>query len=204
MAYYPFNTNAVGRNAQTDVDGVSTSRGFVVKHTIAAAAATVASTTGIHAAVTDDGTEQTITTSITQPSVPRGISATSGGTAGDIGAIQVTINGTDYNDAVLQEVLPIFTANSATTVQGSKAFKTVTSIVIPAHDGLGATTAIGFNEKLGLPDKLAANTVLLAVFDGTREATAPTVVASSSAISGNTVDLNTALNSKQVDIWYIV
>ncbi|KKK56325.1 hypothetical protein LCGC14_3065670, partial [marine sediment metagenome] len=69
-----------------------------------------------HAAVTDDGTEQTITTGFTDPPTPRVLTATSGGTTTDIKAIQVTVNGTDEFDAVLQEVLPVFTVNTATTV----------------------------------------------------------------------------------------
>lgn len=203
MAWYPFNPN-LGQIMQTDVGpSVTVDQGYIAHLTIAAAAATVASTTGIHAAVTDNGAQQVVTTGITQPSVPRALSATAGGTAGDIKAIQVTIAGTNYAGEAITETLPAFTVDTAGTVQGSKAFKTVTSITIPAHDGTGATTAVGFNEKLGLPDKLAANTVIAAIFDGTREATAPTVTASATALESNTVDLNTALNSKQVDIYYI-
>jgi len=56
-----------------------------------------------------------------------------GGTAGDIKAVQVTITGTNYNNEVITEDLPAFTENTAGTVTGSKAFKTVTEVVIPAH-----------------------------------------------------------------------
>lgn len=158
------------------------------------------STTAVHAAVTDDGTEQTITTAITNPDVPRAVTATAGGTAGDIKAIQVTVNGTNIDGEAISEDLPAFTVNTAGTVQGSKAFKTVTSIVIPAHDGNGATTAVGVNDKLGLPVKLSRNTVIAAYKDGTKEGTAPTVAVSSSAVESNTVDLNSALDGDAIII----
>lgn len=145
-----------------------------------------------------------ITTGITQPNIPRNITATTDGTAADIKPVQVTITGTNALDEVITEVLPIFTENSKTTVVGNKAFKTVTSISIPAHDGLAATTSIGFGEKIGLPFKLAHNTVLKAYQDNTLEGTAPTVTVSATAIESNTVDLDTALNSKVVDVYLMV
>lgn len=150
------------------------------------------------AAVTDDGEEATVTTGITNPDVPRCITATAGGTAGDIKAIQVTINGTDANGATITEDLPAFTVNTPGTVTGSKAFATVTSVVIPAHDGTGATTSIGVGDKLGLGVHLARNTVIAAYLAGAKEGTAPTVAVSASALSSNTVDLNSALNGEEV------
>jgi hypothetical protein len=158
----------------------------------------VASATGIHAAVTDNGAPQTITTAINQPDVPRTITATSGGTAGDIKPIQVVITGTNAEDVVITETLPVFTENTATTVVGLKAFKTVTSILIPAHDGTGATTAIGFSDVIGIGHRLARNTVAAAYLNNVLEGTAPTVVVSATAIESNTADLNSALNSTQV------
>lgn len=203
MGFYPHNPN-LGQTQQTDTPGVEVTQMFVSKLVIAAASATVASTTGIHAAVTDTGSDQTVTTGITQPSVPRNITATAGGTSADVKAIQVVITGTNYAGETITETLPAFTVNTTGTVTGSKAFKTVTSILIPAHDGTGATTAIGFGEKLGLPDKLPTNTVLLASLGGTKEGTAPTVTTSTTALESNTVDLNSALNSSEVAIFYLV
>lgn len=197
--WYPFNYN-VGQTAQTDVEDVTVGHGAVLHFQVAAASATVASTTGIHAAVTDTGAQVVVTTAITQPSVPRNVTATAGGTAGDIKAIQVIVAGTNYADEAITETLPAFTVDTAGTVTGSKAFKTITSITIPAHDGTGATTAVGFGEKLGLPFKLPFNTVLFAALGGTKEGTAPTVATSTTALESNTVDLNSALNSSVVDV----
>lgn len=150
------------------------------------------------AAVTDDGEEQTITAEITDPDVPRAVTATAGGTADDIKAIQVTINGTNADGAVITEDLPAFTVNTAGIVTGSKAFATVTSVVIPAHDDTGATTSVGTSDKLGLGFHLSRNTVVSAYLNGVLESTAPTVATSSTALESNTVDLNSATDGTEV------
>lgn len=192
-----------GQIIKTDANG-SVDHAFMAHFQVAAADATVSSTTGIHAAVTDTGVQQVVTTAITNPSVPRCVSATAGGTAADIKPIQVIVEGTNFAGETITETLPAFTENTAGTVQGSKAFKTVTKITIPAHDGNGATTAIGFNEKLGLPYKLTHNTVLNAYRGNALEGTAPTVTVSATAIESNTIDLNSALNSSVVDAYLLV
>jgi hypothetical protein len=161
-----------------------------------------ASTTGVHAAVTDNGSQQVITTAITNPDVPRNITATAGGTNTDIKAIQVTVVGTDAEGHSISETLPAFTVDTAGTVTGSKAFKTVTSITIPAHDGTGATTAIGFGSKLGLGHRLSRNTVIAAFLNGVKEGTAPTVAFDSTNLCSNTVTLNSSLNGNAVIVDY--
>lgn len=165
-----------------------------------------ADTDGVLTALTDDGAEAVVTSFDGQPDVARCITATAGGTAGDIKAIQVTVDGTDIEGNVITEDLPAFTVNTAGTVTGSKAFATVTSVTIPAHDGTGATTAIGFGDKLGLPHKLAINTVFpgLTALDNTVEGTDPTVAVSATALESNTVDLNSAMDGNQVDLYYLV
>lgn len=155
-------------------------------------------TTAVHAAVTDTGAPQVVTTGITSPAVPRNVTATAGGTTTDIKAIQVTVAGTDIDGNAITETLPAFTVDTAGTVTGSKAFATVTSISIPAHDGTGATTAVGTGAKLGLPVRLARNTVLAAYLGGTRETTAPTVAVHATALESNTATLNSALNGTAV------
>jgi len=198
--FYP----KIADTVPTDAPGVRVDRGYIAHFQVAAAAATAAVTNGIHAAIQDNGQQQVITTGITNPSVPRNITATAGGTGEDIKAIQVIIEGTNYAGEVITETLPAFTVNTPGTVTGNKAFKTVTKITVPAHDGTGATTAIGFGEKLGLPYKLSHNTVLAAYLDNAKEGTAPTVAVSASTLGSNTIDLNSALNSKQVDAYLIV
>lgn len=159
-------------------------------------------TTAVHAAVTDTGVQQVVTTGITSPDVARNVTATAGGTAADIKAISVVVAGTDAEGTAITETLPAFTVNTAGTVVGAKAFATVTSITIPAHDGTGATTAIGTGAKLGIGHRLARNSVLAAYLAGVREATAPTVATSATALESNTAQLSTALDGTPVVIDY--
>src|SRR4051812_9687339 len=99
----------------------------------------VSATTAVHAAVADTGSPQTITTAITSPDVPRVLTATTTGTGANVTAVSVVVTGADYEDNVLTETLPAFTAGSNNTKTGVKAFKTVTSYVQPA---CGASTNI--------------------------------------------------------------
>lgn len=200
---YPYN-HKIGQTIQTDSNGIAADRGFIAHLQITDTKATVASATGIHAALTDTGVDQIITTEITQPSTPRNITATAGGTITDIKAIEVIIEGTNFNDEVITETLPAFTVDTGGIVSGSKAFKTVTKITAPAHDGILATTSIGFGEKLGLPYKLTHNTVLATYLNNVKEATAPTVTTSDTVLESNTIDLNGALNGTVVDTYLIV
>lgn len=150
---YPYNFKR-GQTIQTDASGVSVDRSFLAHLNIPLAAA--AETEGIHAAL-DGAAHAAVITGITSPSVPRNITATAGGTAASIKAIQVIITGTNYNDEVITETLPAFTVDTAGTVEGSKAFKTITQIDIPAHDAASATTAVGWGDIFGLPYKLYAD-----------------------------------------------
>ncbi len=114
-----------------------------------------ASTTAIHAAITGSASVViTTTTAITDPDVPRALTVTAGGTAGDIATGDVTITGTNVEGKVITETFS-FTADTAATVTGAKAFKTVTSIAIPIQDGAGATFAVGTSTKIGLNHRLA-------------------------------------------------
>lgn len=199
--------NNTAANCQTAIRALSTVAGVDVSAFTATAGGnwdTAAIATGETGAVDfAGGITDTITTSITNPDFPRAVTATSGGTAGDIGALQVTVVGTNINDEVITEILPTFTANSATTVTGSKAFKTITSYEVPAHDGIGATTSIGTSGKLGIPYKLDHNTVMNAFLDNALEGTAPTVATSATAVESNTVDLNSALDGSKVDVYLV-
>jgi hypothetical protein len=140
---------------------------------------------------------------ISQPKFPRSLSATAGGTAGDIAAVSVVVYGTNIHNEVISEVLPAFTVNTAGTVNGLKAFKTITGYDVPAMDGVGCTVAIGFGDKIGLPDLLTLDTVLMAFLNGVREATAPTVAVDADEVEKNTVLLDSALAGHDVDVYYI-
>lgn len=199
---YPFN-HKMGQKIQTDVNGVSVDHAFLAHMQISAVSAVATNNAGVHAAMTGVA-QSAIKTGITSPVYPRNITATAGGTATDIKAIQVVITGTNYNDEAITETLPVFTVDTAGTVVGAKAFKTVTQIDVPAHDGSGATTTIGWGDKLGLPYKLTHNTVLAACLNNVKESTAPTITFSAAAIESNTIDLNSALDGHVVDVYLIV
>ncbi|PYS48282.1 MAG: hypothetical protein DMF68_13635 [Acidobacteria bacterium] len=159
------------------------------------------SATAIHAAVADNGAQQTISTGITNPDVPRNVTATTTGTGANVTAVQVVVNGTDAEGKAISETLPAFTAGANGTVVGSKAFATITSIVIPAN-GTGVSTAIGTGSKLGLGTRLKRDTINQAYLNGVREATRPTVAVDAVNLSGNTVQLNSALNGSPVVVDY--
>lgn len=163
----------------------SQGRSRVLSATYAAPAA--ASATAVHAAVTDNGATQTVTTGLTNPTIPRNVTATVGGTGANITATQVVVNGTDMYGKVITETLPVFTAATPGIVTGSKAFATVTSVVIPAN-GTGVTTAVGTGLKFGLPVKLSRNTVVFTFQDNVRETFAgATVAVDATHLESNTI-----------------
>jgi len=203
MTWYPYNP-AAGQELQTDIPGVRADRAFVAHLDLSAEQAAAADAAGVLAAVTDTGEPQEITEGLSAPFYPRNITATAGGVADDIKAIQVVIEGEDMAGNVISETLPAFTENTAGIVAGSKAFRHVSKVTIPAHDGNGATTAIGYGNLLGLPYKLQADTVIAALHNNYREANPPTVATSTSDISGNTIELDTDLDGSAVDVFLIV
>ena len=191
----PYLLNDCGDNVQ---------RGYIAHLHLTTAQAVLGTTTFVKTAVTSGATPSVITTGLTNPVYPRNVTATAGGTAGDIKAIQVIVEGTNENNEVITETLPAFTVNTAGTVVGDKIFKTITKVTIPAHDDVGATTAIGTGAKLGLGFKLAHNTVLSAYRNNVLEGTAPTVTVSATAQESNSITLNSALNGTVVDAYFIV
>lgn len=155
--------------------------------------ATLASATALKAS-TVCGIAATTLVPTAQPDVARVVTLTSGGTAGDIKAVQAVVNGTNMNDEVISETMPIFTVNTATTVTGLKAFKTVTSVVVPAMDGATAEVSIGTGPALGIPYKMAfATDVLKCYFAGAAETLSAQTV-SATVLESNTVTTTTALD----------
>ena len=117
----------------------------------------------------------------------------------------VDVVGTDIDDQVLLETLtPV--ANS--TVQGTRAFKTVVSITgvgwIIEAPGNEDQISFGFGELIGLPDYMTHDRVLFVSYNNAREGTHPTVTSSTTVLALNTVDLNTALGGLVVVIYYLV
>lgn len=119
--------------------------------------------------------------------------------SGEGAAVILTAKVAAANDATLN----IATGDG----EGEGASVGVTTAAASANttDGVAPdAVSVGWNDKLGLPYKLARNTVLAAYLDNARETTAPTATVSATAIELNTVDLHSALNDRAVVVDLIV
>ena len=184
----------------TDVYGISLKELRVGKLTLTAAQTVAADPDGIL-----DGQESaadavtTVTEFLAQPPYPRNITILPGGTTDDVKAASITVNGTNIANQAISEAFA-FLANATEAKVGAKAFKTITSVVIPAQDGASATFDVGWGDKLGLPFMASGNSVLHVLFDGVKETTAPAVVFDADEIEKNTIDLHSALDGSIVEI----
>lgn len=193
-----FNTKTNSK-VKSDVSGLKITGSSIVHFQIGGTCAVAASNTSILSATTLTAAIQAIISNITNPAVPRNIKII-GNAAGIVG--NIVIKGTNYNNESITETIAL---NGTTAVEGNKAFKTVTEIDLPIKtNASGDTVSVGFGEKLGLPYKLPHNTILAACFDNIKEATAPTVATSATVLESNTIDLNSSLNGKIVDVYLIV
>ena len=117
----------------------------------------------------------------------------------------IDIVGTDIDDQVLLETI---TPSDDATVQGLRAFKTVTSVTgvgwVISGAGVADTITVGTGELIGLPDYMVHDRVLFVSYNNVREATHPTVTSSITVLALNTVDLNTGLGGLVVVIYYLV
>lgn len=137
----------------------------------------------------------TVTTFLAQPDFARIITAVASGATTD----NLVINGTNIRGETITETVAL---NGTTPVASTKAFKTITSIVVPT---VGATTIdVGVSDAMGLDRCMNGNEVILATLDGVYETTRPTVTFHASDVSKNTVDPNTALNAaKDLAVVYV-
>jgi len=154
----------------------------------------------VHAAIplTAAGGGQDITTGITNPDVPRIVSAkaNAGGCSGN-----VVISGTDFNGAAITDTIAL---SGASEIDGVKAFKTVTNIHVPpeTHGGTD-TVSIGVHDQIGLP-VLVYNTgqVLVKNFDGAVDA--GTVATSGTLPTSLYTPAGTLNGVKFVDLYFVV
>ncbi len=150
-----------------------------------------------NAILTDTAMASGATTDVTvfagQPDVARCLTV-KGNDANVTG--DVVITGTNIGGETISETIAL---SGASTVSGSKAFRTVTSITLPAYAFANTERVrVGAGAKLGLPYRLSRNSVIAAFLANAREATAPTVAVSASALESNTATLNSALNGSAV------
>lgn len=182
----------------TDVYGVNLDE--VKRGRVVWTAAQAAAEATVHAAVTGSGTVVvTTTTAFTQPSCPRNLKITPGGTTADVKAASITVYGTNYADEAISEAFA-FAENATAATVGAKAFKTVTSMSIPAQDGAAATFTLATGSKLGLPLKLANNCASDALFGTAKDSALPTMAFSSTALESNTATFATALDGTALQL----
>lgn len=113
---------------------------------------------------------------------------------------KVTVYGTNMDDNPISEEL---TLNGTDAVLGTKAFKTVTSVVLPVATGTESID-LGWGEKLGLPFMMATKPLAFAMDDGAIETTAPVVTVDADELEKNVIDLATNMNGSVIDIFLIV
>ena len=161
-----------------------------------------ATTAVLAATAASTGALKTVTTGITQPDVPRCLTITPGGTSANILDSAVLVNGTNVNGMSMTESFQV-PAGSTTLVTGLKAFKQVTSVVLPGAQGSGVTFAVGTSNKLGVNHALVPGQTTVKVFSDTTTGIAtstntlvlqgvPTIVANEKYIELNNVSPLTA------------
>ena len=202
MSSRPFDRSKAG-DILTDA-GTQVDRAYGAIVTYSATEAVVGDTDALLNDGACSGTAATTLTPTGTLPCARNIVITAGGTAGDIKAVQAVVHGTNVAGETISETMPAFTVNTAGAVTGSKAFETVTSVVVPAMDGAGVTLDIGFGALLGLPFELSRNTLLYTFFNNVKESTPATVTVSASAIESNTISLASTLDGSAVKAYFLV
>lgn len=168
-------------------DEFQTKKGYIRIDTFTAPVA--AGNTGILGATTQptSGTT-TVTTGITNPATPRVVRV-----VGNQGTCtgNLTINGTDMRGNTVADVIAI---NGTTPVDGVRAFKTITSVIVPTRGAASDSITLGPGAALGLSRIMNADLGLKGTVDGTHEATKPTFGYNASDVSQCTVVFNTTPN----------
>lgn len=151
------------------------------------------------ASATTVGADQTITSGLSDPDVPRALSVTAGGTASAIQDSVVTVTGTNIEGKVISEAFRFATGSSA-TVNGGSAFRTVTSVNIDAQLDTTGTFSVGTTNKLGINHRLFPLNSTVKVYSATTAYStltlqnAPTVVANEIQVEKNLVTPATTPN----------
>lgn len=137
-------------------------------------------------------TSQTITTNITNPDVPRRLKVVVAGTGSSILDSAVVVTGKNSEGKTITERFQT-TAAGTGTVNGSKAFQSVSSVFIPAQAGTAGTISVGTQNVLGTYHRLFPNNTTVKVYQSTAIGSAvtlqgvPTVVANEQILELNSV-----------------
>lgn len=120
----------------------------------------------------------------------------------DSADVSGTVKITGLN-AAGEEIEESFTVAGTTAQTGTKIFKSVTKVELPAGTE-GDSILIGWGSKLGIPYKLAHDTILAAYVNNTRETDPYSLTCSAEALESNGVTLDTVPAGTPVDIYLIV
>ena len=104
------------------------------------------------------GSDQTIAIgTVTQPDIPRSVTVTLTDANASITQVKVYIKGLSFGGAVQEETLTLLAAG---TVESNRAYRVLTDDIIYHVDGVVTaivdTLEIGYSNRIGLPDALAA------------------------------------------------
>lgn len=119
--------------------------------------------------------------------------------SGDAAALILTKKAPAANDSTLNIAIADGSEEGASEGVTTAATSTNTAAGVP-YDII----SIGWGDKLGLPFKLAHNTVQEAYLNHVREANAPGVTVSATALESNTIDLHSALDGSAVDVYLFI
>lgn len=152
------------------------------------------------------GSTTTVASFLAQPDVPRNITIVPAGTTGDVKTGNVVVTGTNVEGKPITESFA-FLDNATAAVVGSKAFKTVTSILFPIQDGTAATYNVGVGSKLGIGMRNIAGmpTKVMLNDAGTETIEVPSAVAyDATLVENNTVTTTTANNGAKGFRFYVL
>ena len=190
------NANRYTGKLATDVYGTAVDEKKIAHIALTAAQAVAADTDGLLDGTALPAAAANYTTFAHAMPYARNITAVCSDTqTGDM-----VVTGTNLAGETITETI---TLTSTDAVAGAKAFATVTNINRPAKVG-SETIDVGWGDKLGLPFMLTVRPLLWATDDGTIETTVPTVVVDSDELEKNTIDLNSAMDGSEIDIYLVL
>ena len=155
-----------------------------------------ADTDGIHAAIAGIDGAQEITTAITNPGESRNITITCTDLAASSGT--VTITGLVRGASTTEDIV----ISLGATVQGNKAFDTVTKIEIPATLKVGDSLQVGFGDKIGLTNTISAASKVFKITINANDVTSTYVPAKVNA-TYSTIDFSTIGAWQEITIHYL-
>jgi len=163
-----------------------------------------ASTVVASGSALNNGSATSITTFAGQPDYPRNITIGFGGSTGSVGAGTAVVTGTNIFGKTISENFSI-SAHQTTTTTGSDAFKTVSSVSIPATSSGGATVYVGVGSKLGITRcASSAGDYDWSIFNGAFETTRGTFSTDASHVELNTFVPNGTMDgTKNVELFFV-